>query len=256
MKTKNIWSVLLMLVLVLGASFAFTACGGDDDDKGGNTTGGDTTGGGGAAVGSIVGSYTAVTGEGYSVSVMFGDNGTGLITEKYQDSYSGGYGTETQEFKYTMAGENGFLNKVSDSYSSSKTYTIRIVEGFLLIEESDGDVELILYKNGQDLGKPDTKKIVGTWEYSDAGEKVSVTVNSNGTGTGTSEYVSGNYHEKESFNFTYIMKNSYIVDCTIRQEDSYSGSYTETLPVVVLNNKLYLCERDGEVDREQILTKK
>lgn len=244
----------MMLVLVLGSTIAISSCG-KDNDKGGNTSGGNTGTGGGTTATNIIGTYTAITGDGYSISVMFADNGTGIISEKYQDSYSGS-GTYTESFTYSMAGETGFLKKSYDSYSGSETYIIRIVEGFILIEELDGDVELILYKNGQDLGKPDTKKIVGTWESNTGGETVSITVNANGTGSGTFEYRSGSYYEKETFNFTYTMKNSYVTECVIRYEDSYSGSYTETIPVVVLDNKLYICDRDGEVECEQILTKK
>lgn len=261
MRKNKFWCIIVMLAFVLGTTVAISSCGDDDDnDNGGNTSGANTPGGntgkgGGATAKNIVGTYTAITGNGYSISVMFADNGTGIITEKYADSYSG-TDTQIQPFTYSMAGETGFMKKEYESYSGSKTYTIRIVEGFVLIEESDGDVELILYKTGQDLGKPDTKKIVGTWENNTDGETMSVTVNANGTGSGTSEYRSGSYSEKETFNFTYTMKNAYVTECTVKFNSSYSGSYTETAPVVVLNNKLYLCDRDGEVDREQILTRK
>lgn len=242
----------MLFALVLGTTISISSCG-DDDNNESNVSGGTAGTGGGATATNIIGSYTAITGRGCSISVMFAGNGTGVITEKYQDSYSGS-GTDSETFKYSMVGDTGFLTK-ADSYSS-KTYTIRIVEGFVLIEEADGDVELILYKNGQNLGQPNLSKITGAWENSSYGETVSVVINANGTGAGTSVYRSGNYSEMETFAFTYVMKNAYVADCTIRYNDAYSGSYTETAPVVVLNNKLYICDSDGEVDREQILTKK
>ncbi len=249
-----------MLVFVLGTGIAIASCGGDDDDNnsgtGGGTTSGGTASGGGTSAKSIVGTYTAVTSAENTITVMFSDNGTGVISEKYKDSYTGKWDTDMESFTYSMAGETGILKKGSDSYSSNKGYIIKFIDGFMLVEESDGDIEFILYKSGQDLGKPNASRFVGTWEYKSAGESVTAVVNNNGTGWFESEYTSGSYHEKETATFTYTARNAYICDCTVKETDSYSGNITYTLPVVLLNDKLYLVESDGEVDSENILTRK
>lgn len=257
---KKIWGTLMMLVLVVGAVFAFASCGDDDEDNGSSIVSGGTTNGGGASASSIVGKYTAITNSDHEVSVIFANDGSGTVIEKYKNKYSGAGNWENDqyEFTYSMAGETGILRKAGNSYSGGKSYTLKFVDGFLLIEESDGDVEYILFKEGQDLGKPNNGRFVGTWGFSsndEYGEDLEVTFNSNGTGTGTSEYKSGSYSEKASLSFTFSAKNAYIAECNVKTVSEYD-EYEDSYLVVLLGGKLYLVEADGEVDYEEILSKR
>lgn len=254
MKTKKFWGVLALLAFAFGMCFTAISCSSSSsDDEGGSSSGNGSSQGGGTTAATIVGSYNAITKEDRcKISVIFADNGTGVITEKYVDSYSGS-GTYQTSFTYSMAGDTGILKKDGDSYSgSSKAYTIKFVEGFMFIEESDGDIELVLYKNGQDLGKADTKKLIGTWEYKGVGELLSLTFNNDGTGNMIEEWKSGSYSERIEEAFTYRMKNAYVVECDVLAADTHHDSELGA----VIGDKLYWFDSDGEVDSDQILTKK
>lgn len=236
----------MMLVIALGASISFSSCGSDDDDDvpGG---GGSTTSGGGASATSVPGSYTGITGsDTEKLTAIFAEDGTGIINEN----------SEQYSFTYSMGGETGIV-KVKEGYSTY-TYTIKFIDGFMLLEESDGDISYIFYKSGQNLGSPNAKKFIGSWENKIVGSKstyiVNFTFNSDGTlNWSESEtypgYPEKNYENKETF--TYKMVNAYVARFTEYEEvkDRY---YYYT--AVVLNNKIYI--GNGGARSAWILSKK
>lgn len=272
MKTKKIWGFLALAACVLSLSFAAVSCGDDDDnnnggnssvnggnssDNGGNSSSSAGNGtGGGAVISSLAGTYVAITSSEYTTTVTFNNNGTGVITENWKgNSYSGAH-TDVDQFTYSVSGQAGKLTFTKDgNVSGTKEYNLRVVNGFVFIEEQDGDIEFILYKSGQDLGTPNTSKLIGTWTFTNSSENNVYTVKGDGTGHAVLDYKSGNYNERDEIDFTYKMKNAYVGEYTYSEKE-FDGTYTYTEPIFVLNDKIYLCDGDGEVDLNDILTKK
>lgn len=219
----------MMLVFALSASISFSSCGSDDDDT---PSGGGSTTGGGASAASVPGSYTGITSDCIkSLNAIFVEDGTGFINENGNQ----------YPLTYSMGGETGIV-KVTESKYDTYTYTIKFVEGFMLLEQSDGDVQYFFYKPGQNLGSPNTKKLIGNWGCSrvdhDEIQEYNCTFNSDGTGTYTYNDKRSNYEEK--YTFTYKMENAYVARCTMYDEKHDDYDY---LTAIVLNNKVYLyCE--------------
>lgn len=259
MKTKKIWGFLALAACVLSMSFAAVSCGDDDDNNnnGGNSSvnGGAGNGtGGGAVISSLAGTYVAITSSEYTTTVTFSKNGTGVITENWKGSSYSGAHTDTDPFTYTISGQTGTLSFGNDGgVSGSKTYNIRVVDGFVFIEEQDGDIDYILYKQGQDLGTPNTSKLIGTWTFTNSSDNFVYTVKEAGKGHAVLDYQSGNNNDHDEFDFTYKMNNAYVGEYTYFDKED-GVTFTEIL--FVLNDKIYLCDGDGEVDTNDILTKK
>lgn len=239
--------IFAAIICLFAISMTIISCGDDEKDNGGQSTGGTTTGGG-ATANDVVGTYKAITAGDYSVTAIFAENGTGIITEKYYDSYSGD-GTYQTHFTYSKAGDNLIIT-TDDSYSGSDTYVAKFVEGFMLLEENgdEDDIEYVFYKQGRDLGQPAPQKFIGSWYSTNRNDNSYCTINNDGTGLFVEDYMSGNYHQKEETSFTYRIINSYIGECTILEQSSYSGSSTYTMNALVLSGKLYVLDDDGDVD--------
>lgn len=209
---------MVMLMLTLCVSISLSSC--SEDEEGSN--------GGEASPTNIVGRYTAVTSPGYDYGAVFAEDGTGVIYKDYRK----------YEFTYSIAGKTGILRCDED------VYNIIFVEGFILLE--DGDVELILYKEGRDLGKPNNKKFLGTWMFADfdgtnPDSDYTLTINADGTGN------------NDGASFTYTTRNSYIVD--IKSDKSYFCE-DENGPAILLEGKLYRCWANGYVDDGIFVKKK
>ncbi|MBQ0023350.1 MAG: hypothetical protein KBT29_08945 [Prevotellaceae bacterium] len=262
MKTKKIWGFIALLAFAFATSFTVISCGDDDDDNGASGSGTETgtntgtnsgTGSGdaGASADNIVGTYYAITSAENKIMVQFGKDGSGLITERYNNSSTGKVEVDQDNFTYTMSGNTGILRKSNNYGSGDNGYTIRFVDGFMLVEEADGDIEFILYREGANLGKADNSKFVGTWYFKDSYSETEVVTKSDGTGIMKSMYQSGSYVDKYEDPFTYKALNAYVAEATAIIE-----GYKETYYCAVLGGKLYLIEDDGEVDYDQILSKK
>ena len=231
----------MMLTLVLGTTISFSSCGSDDDDS---PSGGGSTSGGGASAASVPGSYTGVTSDEIeTLSAIFTEDGTGIINENGHQ----------YTFTYSMGGDTGIAN-VKESNYETVTYTIKFIEGFMLLEQSKGAIRYFFYKTGQNLGGPNAKKLIGSWEGNRVNRsgkrfKYDCTFNSDGTGTLVEDETDtdGDHYEyKETF--TYKMENAYVASYTKHDEDEDNHNHT----IIVLNNKVYFY---GEV-AEVILSKK
>ena len=238
MKTNKLWSILMMLVFALGACISFSSCSSDDDDASGGSTSG-----GGASATSMPGSYTGITSESTkTLNAVFAEDGTGVINRNGKQ----------YTFTYSMGGKPGIIT-VKGGY----TYTINFIDGFMLFEESDGDIAFILYKSDQNLGSPNAKKLVGSWGnkiVSDYRTKeFNYTFNSDGTGTATETEIYSDEPNKYEYKYTitYKMENAYVAKCTEKEEGKVGEDY---YAAIVLNNKLYILY--DRVDHDLILSKK
>lgn len=224
----------MMLVLVLGTAIAFSSCGKDDENN--NTVNNGTTDngtstiektlGGGASLENIVGEYIGIATAEYPTYATFNSNGTGVI------EYSG----KKKDFKYSIVDGVGVAEIGPD-----KRY-LKIIEGFLVIERPSGSIYQMFYKRGKEnLGKADTKKIIGTW----GSTCTHCTFNNDGTGVFLEED-----KEDGEISFTYSMQNAFVTYCNLTGKN-------KVMLAVRLGDKLYMLDADGERgDTNDILTKK
>lgn len=238
----------MMLVFALSASISFSSCGSDDDDD--VPGGGGSTTGGGASAATIVGSYVGITKGSSPLSATFAENGTCAIRE------SGSQWSGT----YSMAGNSGTI--YSDT-SEISPYTISFADGFMFLSDSRGNIRYVFYKAGQNLGSPNEKKLLGTWEnkYSNTSGTmtgiVTYTFNNDGKGnaTGTTSWPmnSDRKDETSSISFTYKMENAYVAKCT--DLDSESSHYEgNKFAAIIINNKVYIL--NDYISSYSILSKK
>lgn len=271
MKAKKIWGMFALMTFAL--SFSFVSCGDDHDDDEGNgnkteNTEGKDDNGGGASASKIVGSYKAITGPEYNVSIEFRADGKGKIRRVVSKSASTSAKDITYQFAYSMNGESGEM-VVDYGYNDIETYNIKFAEGFMMIEEADGDsdIKYILYREGANLGKADTKKVIGTWwketnykdEWNEYYEKFVLNIKSNGTIAYSyvyKDYEEPDENEEMSATLSYKMLNAYIIEATGTLQDPDHGSMTVTEYGAVIDGHLYLFDSDGEVESSQILSKK
>lgn len=238
-----------MSVLALAAAAALYSCGSSNSEGEDNPP--FLPSGGGASAENFPGNYIAIsTTAGYELYARFAPDGSGLFTLKSN------YGPMTYSFSYVMAGSSGYLileepensynNTFSTKASGSDAYTIQIEEGFILIKDMEGNMYAILCKDGQDLGKPDNSRFVGTWGdyYGD-----SIVVKSDGTGFLS---IVG---EKDYIPFTYSTKNPYVAS-VIFSAGGYSGSTPVICSAIVVGGKLYPCTEFGDVDAGMIFAKR
>lgn len=230
----------MMFVLMLGTAIVISSCGKDDDSNNTENNGtanngalsGDTSStngttlGGGASFENIVGEYVGVATAEYPTYATFNGDGTGVIE----------YNGKKISFKYSIVDGVGVFETATD-----KRY-IRIVDGFLLIERPDGSIVYMFYKRGKEnLGDPNTSKIIGTW----GSACTHCTFNVDGTGV----FLEDDKKDGE-ISFTYSIKNAFVTYCTLTGED-------KIMLAVRLGDKLYMLDADGERgDENDILTKK
>lgn len=258
MKVKKFWSMLALVTGMFAISSAMVSCGGDDDDVEGGDNG-SGSGSGQVSANTIVGSYTAITAAEYTTKVVFSENGTGVITEK--EIYEGKEYTYSKDFTYTVKGNEVLVN-IHYSDNEIEPFKVAIVDGFVMLEEVDGDdIELILYKDGRDLGKGNVSKLAGTWGCSlkgtDWSDDITAVIKGDGTGTMTDVYKEeGHDVETMTANVVFKMRNAYVLDVNITVEDSKGNKETRDGVAAYINNQIYLLDNDGECDDHAILKKK
>lgn len=211
----------MMLVIALSASISFSSCSSDDDDASSSSSGG------GASAASVPGSYTGITSDDSNkLTAIFAEDGTGVINEN----------SKQISFTYSMAGETGIVNA-----RGGYKYTLRFIEGFMLLEESDGYIPYIFYRTGQDLGSPNPKKLVGNWEnkYEKYGRTREYNYTFNSDGTGASVETDNDGPKKYVYNYTlkYKIVNAYVAKGTEWEDVK---PVDDPFAAIVLNNKLYL----------------
>lgn len=218
----------MMLIFALGASISFSSCGSDDEDiPGGNGT---TTSGGGASATSMPGSYIGITADdSRTLTAIFVEDGTGIINEN----------GEQYPLTYSMGGDTGLV-KVEKSHGTY-TYTIKFIDGFMLLESSGGDIYYYFYKSGRNLGSPNAKKIIGSWERKAVHDNLTTdynrTFNSDGTSTLVCIKTYADDQSQKSYKrtLTYKMENAYVAKCTECNDEHYTA-----YAAILLNNKLYI----------------
>ena len=230
------------------------------DDGGSNNNGGDN----------VVGKWTGQNGR-HLYTVTVASNGTGVILDRYNDSYSGTE-TDSYSFSYTMtSGNEGVITMQEyDSYSGRSTETMYFtVDGdTMYIYTNSSKTSLFLTLARGDV-PPVSNNIVGTWRGVNGREEISATFNNNGTGTYVHVYndpYSG--RETSSGSFTYTLtsqtKGTAVFIWGSDSYASYSGSGRNNyiLSFEIVNNKMYTLEGyestvyHGEsYDYEWILTK-
>lgn len=137
MKQKSILWSLFTLIMVAMISAAFVACGDDDDDNG--------------SASGVVGSWSGRDGREY-LTLTFKSGGSGVWTERYNDSYSG-METHVTDFTYVMEGKSKGIITIEeyDSYYGTDTeHYFFVIEGktMKLYEDDYGvDLEWELTKN-------------------------------------------------------------------------------------------------------------
>ncbi len=261
MKTKAFKTISLCIaaVCISLACATFISCG---DDGGSNNNGG------GGSNSGVVGKWVGQNGS-HLYTVTVASNGTGVMLDQYNDSYSG-TNTESCPFTYTMTSSNeGVINMQEyDSYSGRATETMYFTV--------DGNT-MYIYKNSSKTyifltltkGVPPVDNISGTWRGVNGREEISATFNNNGTGTYVHVYndpYSG--RETSSGSFTYTLtsqtKGTAVFIWGSDSYASYSGSGRNNyiLSFEIVNNKMYTLEGyestvyHGEnYDYEWILTK-
>ena len=171
-------------------------------------------------------------------SFTFNGNGTGVIVEQYNDSYSG-IETETETFSYVLTGENkGTITiRVYDSYSgySTEVEYFEIQNNQMTISEDEqGRYPWITLSKA---GAPNTNNVVGTWKGGKGRYNYTFTFNAGGTGSFVEQYYdsySGTETDTETFNYSLTGNNNGTI--TMRIYDSYSGYSTEVFYFYIENN--------------------
>lgn len=234
----------MISIMVLGAVAALYSCGNSNSSSGDIPS--ETTGGGASAE-NFIGSYKAVTANNYDIHAIFSEGGVGFLTISSFDSSYSGSGTETINFTYFQSGNSGYI-QTADYYKTRLTFQIR--DGFIVLNMDNGDVYCILYKDGHNLGKPDSSRFAGTWHNTVGGNLSTVTINDNGSAF-ASLYIKG-YPEPQQLNLTYSMRNKYIANFYVPM---YSQFSSDSIPAIVIENVLYVCDAEGYVDAQLIFTK-
>jgi hypothetical protein len=236
------------IIMVSILSLAYVACG-----DSGNSNGG---GGGGGGDDGIVGVWTGQSGR-RTYSFTFNGNGTGVIVEQYNDSYSGTE-TETETFSYVLTGENkGTITyKTYDSYSgySTEVMYFDIQNNQMTISEDEqGRYPWITLSKA---GAPNTNNVVGTWKGGKGRYNYTFTFNAGGTGSFVEQYYdsySGTETDTETFNYSLTGNNNGTI--TIRVYDSYSGYSTEVFYFYIENNTMSVYEGVNKTGLLTTLTK-
>lgn len=132
MKTKKNWSILALMMLVLGAFITLASCSKDDDDE---------TGGSSSSLAGTTWKYSDEYGE-ITTTMTFKKDGEGTVNQK--GDYGSGAFNDNYEMTYHMTTDNEGMITVPegvdfDGYSDYYTVMYFVVEGKSMYLYSSGN---------------------------------------------------------------------------------------------------------------------